>query len=1036
MAETRRNRLKLFDAFEVLTWADIVEASSEKGHPVQVQGPGYEPARVKVRTNQQLIWDVKTKQLKLGERSLAFIGQYVSLALIKLEIRAPMFVQVRPELLAPNAKQIHVPKDEYEQIRCAIASDIEKASHSGLNELSRYLRLLVEFCNCWNAGNAEGLTDAVRKLRSHEAGRYLGLISARLYRCLSSFQDFYLSQKNFPAAYELLEKATGTPVQRGMEKKLASMVSRLVSALLDDNQLKRAAEFAEMIPNTLWKEATLDKIKRLTKKLSRTLDNEFCEAIDQSDIEAARNCIGVARREAITKLDSIDVDRLDDWLYALLKYPRSGVEQTVTDLDSHYLVGRSPRKIKAMFTKRAAEEISEMFASSDFGKAVEAAQVAIAGTNLIEKGSCEWKWLRARLFDHLVATENKVNIVAAKNLFPIFDINVACVKEIVAKRLAKFEKMLTRRDTEPKDSLTILSGIEPLSDFIPDHYPYSKLGSFLQDSASGRLRHAYATAEDLALSDIPTEPVLAQATRLAAERTSELLERDDYFGAKTYYLDNILGFRKHPSIRASLISDFSKCRRKRELAFFRAEIDATYRSICSKTYGFEYNQPELTRQDYEVIAAWNNVPSDELGKDPFSFLSQRLKEYRLMQHISARSSERVALKIYKKMYGDVNDISSEQVEGASRDWVYADLLARSQNHSDRYIDVKSARASFSRENRFSEFCLKKFKKVDQGIDVDLSAFFSDYKTLSQFSEGDTPTYQWIGEFSKGQVIRSIGFIHKNFKTMFLLEDFRRNIESTKFIPGWLFDYPEVIYKPRNGHIRALSSLMDRAHCREAVPADLPDSLQIFVDKDIPRDRSRSEKLVVNALRAMMDEHGLDRGLLFMTIIAVSLTAMWRGWMEFRPVIFREFIDLDDSDDSRLRPLGIWDPLGYIDELIESLDTVFRYSRERMLGFRTFRLVGHGILMGRSAHDEHWTTILAYCGGRKQKLNVRCGNTPLVLGVEENCPACGKLVCNECGYCSERCENCYSHELNDDIPRETDGGGTPCDPGDSVIDISF
>jgi hypothetical protein len=43
--------------------------------------------------------------------------------------------------------------------------------------------------------------------------------------------------------------------------------------------------------------------------------------------------------------------------------------------------------------------------------------------------------------------------------------------------------------------------------------------------------------------------------------------------------------------------------------------------------------------------------------------------------------------------------------------------------------------------------------------------------------------------------------------------------------------------------------------------------------------------------------------------------------------------------------------------------------------------------------------------------VRCGQNPLFLGQNEPCGECGKLVCHECGYCSERCPLCSPRQAN-------------------------
>jgi hypothetical protein len=37
--------------------------------------------------------------------------------------------------------------------------------------------------------------------------------------------------------------------------------------------------------------------------------------------------------------------------------------------------------------------------------------------------------------------------------------------------------------------------------------------------------------------------------------------------------------------------------------------------------------------------------------------------------------------------------------------------------------------------------------------------------------------------------------------------------------------------------------------------------------------------------------------------------------------------------------------------------------------------------------------------------VKCGQSPLYVGQNESCNACGKLVCHQCGYCAKSCQAC-------------------------------
>ena len=129
-----------------------------------------------------------------------------------------------------------------------------------------------------------------------------------------------------------------------------------------------------------------------------------------------------------------------------------------------------------------------------------------------------------------------------------------------------------------------------------------------------------------------------------------------------------------------------------------------------------------------------------------------------------------------------------------------------------------------------------------------------------------------------------------------------------------------------------------------------------------------------------------------------------------------------------RPLGIADPLGIIERLCESLEILWQFRLALCLDrFHSFRFSGPGLLQGRESHHSPWETILAYCGGwvfrvddqgkwvksdegLPQKLG-KCGNTPLILGRENLCLTCHKLICKCCGFCSQPCEDAGLREAH-------------------------
>jgi hypothetical protein len=106
---------------------------------------------------------------------------------------------------------------------------------------------------------------------------------------------------------------------------------------------------------------------------------------------------------------------------------------------------------------------------------------------------------------------------------------------------------------------------------------------------------------------------------------------------------------------------------------------------------------------------------------------------------------------------------------------------------------------------------------------------------------------------------------------------------------------------------------------------------------------------------------------------------------------------------RTRPLFLYDLLRTIDTLLSTLSTLWDTRRSDLHGFSIFRLQDLNILLGkRTANDSQWRALFAYCGGwLKEPIPQRCGTIPLVLGHCRSC-ACGRLICQNCDFCSASC----------------------------------
>jgi hypothetical protein len=246
-----------------------------------------------------------------------------------------------------------------------------------------------------------------------------------------------------------------------------------------------------------------------------------------------------------------------------------------------------------------------------------------------------------------------------------------------------------------------------------------------------------------------------------------------------------------------------------------------------------------------------------------------------------------------------------------------------------------------------------------------------------------------------------------FETDYLRLDFSRNAMTR--IPPWLFDYPPECYSERNAAIAAVRSpgfVLPRSDC--------PLGLLVLIGRvaHLPTENQLPEESLALS-RRMADGAMPTRPVLFLHVLDRFCRAA-RERQPFPADTLRRILYSPDSramagyaDDTT--PLAVLDPLHAVKELLDVLESVARTCAERAVAFTAFRLAGVGVFQGRR-NAGNWQTIFAYCGGWRKLANggmVKCGRSPLFLGQNEACNGinCGKLICDQCGYCSEACALC-------------------------------
>ncbi len=403
---------------------------------------------------------------------------------------------------------------------------------------------------------------------------------------------------------------------------------------------------------------------------------------------------------------------------------------------------------------------------------------------------------------------------------------------------------------------------------------------------------------------------------------------------------------------------------------------------------------ELLKEPWEKIHFWDDRIKSDLGKyDKLliqNWTSQNGGEiFNKIAMTSARKAELAALRLYRQLYGSAEDLSIMQVTDPNRnEWKKADIST-----NDQWIDVKNARTSFSSPNTYSEHCVPKFKSDRKGHDVTISAF------LSPYGEDSTDPIIWLGETTWGQIEQ----LQKYFNSDTLAVNFSTDLNKN-FLPAWLFDYPAVCYRERDASLEIIRSPDFEFPRRECAIGSGVLAKRVIASKTESALGSEAMRL-----ERRINDCGLSRPVLFLHILDrfCRLTSEHSTFKETR---IDEILFPGSGEHSKI-PLGVYDPLKTVWNLWNILSEVSERCFEEATYFNFFKLGGANILQGRKDHGK-WVTIYAYCGGWGQledKTPIRCGQNPLYLGQDQTCSSCNKLICHECGFCSNLCPDCQERQ---------------------------
>jgi hypothetical protein len=418
--------------------------------------------------------------------------------------------------------------------------------------------------------------------------------------------------------------------------------------------------------------------------------------------------------------------------------------------------------------------------------------------------------------------------------------------------------------------------------------------------------------------------------------------------------------------------------------------------------------PHAHKMQIDPSEAYKNL--NNLDRELAKLWAGEENIHELTKMLSARAGEKFVLRCYSNLGYVVKDISIQQLSNdkktlnRSLDWTKYDLLLNNKIA----IDVKNARRKPSaNQAKYSEFCVRKFKN-NREDEVIIAGVLSPYIKPEEFEDTSKCKYTpkriiFLGEVANSTVenLEKV-FLNNNLKSITM----PRN-STSKYIPPWLFDYPNYFYQNQIEAINSLKEIQwedsDIPNWEDLQHLDRPKKyfkVFLFAGINPPEKWTKHledwEKRLIKTLLASQNNLEFQNNRvslphLFMLLLSHFLEMISINCEAYHP---SKYCDL-------LLPFpGINDPLNLIEDLCITLTTLWDNRAEmKIQDFSYFKFDGRGILRGKKSSETHLTTILAYCGGWKGTTGGTCGFFPLLRKQHEQCTECRWLICPECRYCS-------------------------------------
>ncbi|TGR00981.1 hypothetical protein EN833_30680 [Mesorhizobium sp. M4B.F.Ca.ET.190.01.1.1] len=433
-----------------------------------------------------------------------------------------------------------------------------------------------------------------------------------------------------------------------------------------------------------------------------------------------------------------------------------------------------------------------------------------------------------------------------------------------------------------------------------------------------------------------------------------------------------------------------------------AEGDEAPRLVCG----------QLDADDLRLIDLWQQGRlRDQAGERNI-----RRERLSLLSLGFARLAEKLVLRYLRAQGHSTRDVSILQLSGRESLWKTCDV------QTDRHFDVKNATTFGSRKRHLF---VPKFKKV-AGSDVLIAGVISS--PFSEFVENRRRKKKFMG----GRFVQYVRQTFLGFAALDKLAEIQSAINSLperqqelelsfyeNALPAWAFEASDGI---------DLNKLFNVATLLAREPTTII-ALSFATRKEIPEfamaGLNEAQRAVLDQFRAAVEKAGYTKAAIAMFAISEFLAWTMDGrdatglirflrklnsvedfagdrestWFASRPDRRSEKYEIQiDYRGSACG--GLYDPTLSIRGLFDLLEKCAAQIKRLSLRFKHFDVPNAYILVGKDESGRA-ITLYAYCGGKLDN-GAWCNHTPLVIGQNENCPSCHRLVCHECDYCSDNC----------------------------------